>query len=63
MPNIKSILKIGFPFISAGLSAAGPLGAMAGTRLGQCLECRSLIHRPMNLSQPFPRFRPISSLA
>jgi F0F1-type ATP synthase membrane subunit c/vacuolar-type H+-ATPase subunit K len=37
MPNIKSILKIGFPFISAGLSAAGPLGAMAGNALGAVL--------------------------
>lgn len=37
MPNLKDILKAGFPFLSAGLGVAGPIGQMAANALGLAL--------------------------
>lgn len=37
MASLKTILKAGFPFISAGLAAGGPIGSMAATAIGNAL--------------------------
>jgi hypothetical protein len=38
MPNLKSILKVGYPFLAQGLSMiGGPFGTMASNALGQAI--------------------------